>query len=150
MTLEETKNMKLSEHFTLYEMIHSTTAEKYDIYNMPNQYMISNLTLLCKDILEPIRERYGKPIIITSGYRSEELNKRIGGAKNSDHRYACAVDMKAKDGNNKELWDVIMLLVQARAIEARQIIDEKNLTWIHISRNNKHNGYRRNQILHLS
>lgn len=149
MTLEETKNMKLSDHFTLYEMIHSATADKYDIYNIPNKYIASQLTSLCTHILEPIRKKYNKPIIITSGYRSDQLNKRIGGAKNSDHCTGNAVDMKAKDGNNKELWDVIMLLVQSRAIEARQIIDEKNLSWIHISQNNKFNGYRHNQILHL-
>lgn len=149
MTLEEAKNYKLSKHFTLYELIRSDAAQKNGIYNIPNIYTINELRRLCEYILEPIRQQIDKPIIVTSGYRSYKLNKFIGGAPNSDHVYGSAADVRLADGDNKELWEVIMHLVRNNIIECRQIIDEKNLSWVHVSQNNKKNGYRKNQILKL-
>ena len=140
--------MNLTEHFTLEELTKSSIADKYKINNMPNATMINELRRLCNDILEPIRQRYGKPIIVTSGYRCPLLNKRVGGAKNSDHRYASAADLKAKDGNNKELWDIIIQMIKEEKITCRQLINEYNLSWIHISQNNRYNGYRKNQIIY--
>ena len=140
--------MNLTEHFTLEELTKSSIADKYKINNMPNATMINELRRLCNDILEPIRQRYGKPIIVTSGYRCPLLNKRVGGAKNSDHRYGSATDLKAKDGNNKELWDIIIQMIKEEKITCRQLINEYNLSWIHISQNNRYNGYRKNQIIY--
>ena len=140
--------MNLTEHFTLEELTKSSIADKYKINNMPNATMIKEGRRLCNDILEPIRQRYGKPIIVTSGYRCPLLNKRVGGAKNSDHRYASAADLKAKDGNNKELWDIIIQMIKEEKLSCRQLINEYNLSWIHISQNNRYNGYRKNQIIY--
>lgn len=136
-------------------MIHSATADKYDIYNIPNKYITSQLTSLCTHILEPIRKKYNKPIIITSGYRSDQLNKRIGGAKNSDHVYGQACDCIAQDGDNLALWNTIIKLVKEGKLSCRQIIWEKTIIrngkkmpkWIHISQNHKYNSYKNNQIL---
>ena len=144
-----TKMHNLTEHFTLEELTYSYTAKQYNIDNRPNKFQISELTRLCKNILEPIRQKTGKPIIISSGYRCKELNDRIGGAKNSDHTVACAVDIRCKGMTVKELFDVIVEMIKNEEIEVRQLIDENDYSWVHVSQNNKYNGYRKNQILHI-
>ena len=91
-------NAKLSEHFTLGEM---TASSHKEVYNIPSHEAIANLTNLCK-WLEVLRERAspdpskgrGVPIIINSGYRSPQLNRKIGGAANSNHLTGCAVDIR--------------------------------------------------------
>lgn len=140
----------LTEHFTLEELTYSYTAKKYNIDNTPTKMQISELTRLCQDILEPIRQKTGKPIIISSGFRCKALNERIGGAKNSDHMYACAADIKCKGMTVKDLFDIIVDMIKNNEIEVRQLIDEYNYSWVHISQNHKHNGYKKNQILHIS
>ena len=139
----------LTEHFTLEELTYSYTAKKYNIDNTPTKMQISELTRLCQDILEPIRQKVGKPIIISSGFRCKALNDRIGGAKNSDHMYACAADIKCKGMTVKDLFDIIVDMIKNDEIEVRQLIDEYNYSWVHISQNHKHNGYKKNQILHI-
>ena len=83
-------NAKLSEHFTLGEM---TASSHKEVYNIPSHEAIANLTNLC-GWLEVLRSRAGAPIIINSGYRSPQLNKKIGGAANSNHLTGCAVDIR--------------------------------------------------------
>lgn len=139
----------LTEHFTLEELTYSYTAKKYNINNTPSKMQISELTRLCKDILEPIRQKTGKPLIISSGFRCKALNERIGGAKNSDHMYACAADIKCKGMTVKDLFDIIVDMIKNNEIEVRQLIDEYNYSWVHVSQNHKHNGYKKNQIIHL-
>ena len=73
-------------HFTLRELVKSDTAIRKGIKNIPNRQEEQNLTNLVDKILDPLREAYGKPIIVTSGFRCEELNKLIGGSKTSQHR----------------------------------------------------------------
>ena len=93
-------NAKLSEHFTLGEMTKSSSHP--EVYNIPSHEAIENLTNLTK-WLEVLRERAaspdpskgrGAPIIINSGYRSPQLNRKIGGAANSNHLTGCAVDIR--------------------------------------------------------
>lgn len=149
------KNIQLSTHFTLYEMCKSSTAEKLGIENVPNCEQIVNLFRLSKE-LEIIRRKFGKPIIVNSGFRCPALNKAVGGVPNSDHLFGSAVDITSSD--NETLWQIIENLVYNRdprfgnivpLIHCRQIIDEKKLKWIHISVNNKKNPYKNNEILHL-
>ena len=91
--------MKLSEHFTLGEMTKSNSHP--EIYNIPSHEAIANMKRLC-GWLEVLRERASPdpskgrevPIIINSGYRSQQLNKKIGGAANSNHLTGCAVDIR--------------------------------------------------------
>lgn len=90
--MEITKTIYLSEHFTLQEMLRSGTAIAYGIDNTPTERDIENLRSLCRAVLEPLRRRFGR-IIITSGYRSKKLNKRVGGVKNSQHLYGEAADI---------------------------------------------------------
>ena len=142
--------MNLTEHFTLEELIHSTTAQKYSIDNRPNKYIISNLTSICKYVMEPIRQRYEKPIIVTSGYRCPRLNALVKGASTSQHIAGTAIDFRPKEAKDIQLlWNIIVDMLEKGEIECRQLIDEYNLSWIHISINDKHHGYRKNQILHI-
>ena len=85
-------------HFTISELTYSTKARELHIDNSPFSYtIIDNLTQLTENLLDPIREAWGAPIIITSGYRSDALNKAVGGAKTSAHRYGLAVDVVPKN-----------------------------------------------------
>ena len=84
-------NAKLSEHFLLGEMTKSSSHP--EVYNIPSHEAIENLKRVC-GWLEVLREMYGKPIIINSGYRSPQLNKKIGGVPTSNHLTGCAVDIR--------------------------------------------------------
>lgn len=108
---------KLSENFTLEELLVSSTAKKYGIDNTPDATVKANLTLLCNKLLQPIREAYGKPIIVTSGYRCPSLNVKVGGAKSSQHckGQACDINdgagykngLEARYAANAQLFDFI-------------------------------------------
>lgn len=144
--------MNLTEHFTLEELTYSAIAEKKHIDNTPNTTMINELRRLCYDILEPIRQRYGKPIIVTSGYRCPLLNKIVGGAKNSCHMSGQAADIISYEGNTK-LMNLILKMVEEEKINARTIIFEKcynnntNCQWIHIDINGRKHSYRHNKVI---
>lgn len=103
-----------------------------------------NIINLVNDILQPIRDKYGKPITVTSGFRSPSVNRLVGGSANSQHCKGEAADVKCED--NKELWDLIVNMIDNEEITVGQLIDEKKLSWIHISLPNEK---RRNQILKL-
>lgn len=83
--------MKLSEHFTLEEMVASGSAARLGIDNTPAPEIVDALRVTA-ELLEKVRELLGHPIVITSGYRSPELNKAIGGAANSAHTRGQAAD----------------------------------------------------------
>ena len=76
---------QLTEHFSLDELIRSTTATTRGICNMPYQAAIDNLQNLCQRVLEPLRQWAGVPVKISSGYRCRELNKAVGGVRTSQH-----------------------------------------------------------------
>jgi uncharacterized protein YcbK (DUF882 family) len=76
---------KLTEHFSLEEMTFSETAVRHGLDNRPNSRSIQNLTELCEELLEPIRELAGGPINVTSGYRSPSVNSVDGGSLNFQH-----------------------------------------------------------------
>ena len=138
--------MNLTPNFTLEELTASTTARQKGILNQPNYQELNNLTRLCKELLQPIRDEYKKPITVTSGFRNKALNKAVGGSSTSMHMQGLAADVKASDGNNKALWNLIIKLRDAGKIEFDQLIDEKKLSWIHIGLHPKKN---RNQILYM-
>ena len=123
--------MTLSENFTLEEFTRSTTASTKKILNCPTVSQITNLQHLCTLILQPVRTRYGKPITVTSGFRSKALNAAIGGSKNSQHLYGEAADIISDD--NQRLWNLMNEMKEKGEIEVGQLIDEKGLRWIHVS-----------------
>lgn len=149
--------MKLSNNFSLEELIKSSTADKCGIKNIPNQLELTNLKNLANKILQPIREAYGKPIIISSGFRCSQLNTKVGGARNSDHLFGAAADIHTASNtyeDNKKLWDVIISLKNKGKIHCRQIIWEygnkkSGPRWIHISINHTKNIQKNNQIVYV-
>lgn len=142
----------LSKNFTIDELTSSYSAKKRNIDNTPTAEIQKNLTELASKVLQPIRDAFGEPILVSSGYRCPKLNTAIGGVKNSDHLYGCAADIKTKSDtvkDNKRLFDLICKLAKEGKIHCRQILDEYNYNWIHVSINNKYNGKKDNQILHI-
>ena len=86
--------MQLSEHFKLAEFTRSATASARKIDNTPNDAVLANLKNLVTKVLEPLRQWYGKPITIGSGYRCKALNTAVGGVKNSQHMTGEAADLQ--------------------------------------------------------
>ena len=102
--------MNLSKHFTLDEMLKSPTAQRLGIDNTPNAEQLENLRDLVEYILEPLRIHYGRPIIVTSGFRCAKLNKAVGGSSTSQHVKGEAVDIRSvsdRRDDNKEIFDMI-------------------------------------------
>ena len=108
----------LSEHFKLGEMTRSSSHP--EVYNIPSHEAIANLKRVC-GWLEVLRERYGKPIIINSGYRSPQLNKKIGGVPTSNHLTGCAADIRVE--NMEQLIRYAAILLDY-ADESHQDFDE--------------------------
>lgn len=144
-------DIQLTPHFKMSEFTNSEYAKSHNIRNVFQSKYMTNLTNLV-NVLETIRQRYGLPITVTSGYRSKALNTALGGVSNSDHLYGAAADIKGKY-SNRGLWNLIVDMINNNDIEVRQLIWEKGTTtepaWIHISVNNMQNSYRHNQILKL-
>ena len=111
-------NAKLSEHFTLGEFTKSNSHP--EVYNIPSHEAIANLTSLC-GWLEVLRSRAGAPIIINSGYRSPQLNRKIGGVPNSNHLTGCAVDIRVENTEQLIRYAAILLDISN---ETHQDFDE--------------------------
>ena len=137
---------QITKNFTLKELTYSTVAAAAKINNTPNEDEYNNLVKLCKEVLQPIRDKYGDGILVTSGYRCEALNKRVKGSKTSAHMKGCAADIDTP--NNEKLFHLIVSMINNNEISVDQLIDEKNFSWLHIGikPNPKDN---RNQVLHL-
>lgn len=140
--------LELSKNFTYDELVYSPTAERLKLDNTPNEKEISYLTRLAKEVLQPIRDKWGKPIVITSGFRSEKVNKAVGGVKNSQHRLGQAADIKiGSREQNKTLFNFILDMINKKEITVGQLIDEYNYSWIHVSL--PRIGKTNNQVLHI-
>ncbi len=94
-------------HFKIEEFTYSITAQHLGIDNTPSKEAVTNLELLVSRVLDPLREAWGSPIIVTSGYRCEELNKRVGGVKTSYHLRGMAADIRPKNGFLYELYSFV-------------------------------------------
>lgn len=130
-------------YFTIKEMIKSSTATAKRIDNTPNQTVIDSLTKLIEAVLDPLREWYGKPIRVNSGYRCEALNKAVGSkAKNSQHLYGEAADITVgSKTENEKLFNYIK-----DNLPFDQLINESNFSWVHVS---YREGRLRKQVLAL-
>ncbi len=138
------KQIYLTEHFALEEFTRSETAERRHIRNEPNKQIAEKLKALCLNILEPLRQAYGKAIHISSGYRCLELNRAIGSKDTSQHikGEACDISQGRKSENLK-----LFRLIQDLGLPFDQLIWEGGGRWIHVS--HKANGHNRGQILYL-
>ena len=124
---------QLSNHFTLEELTHSATAQKYGICNDPPIEVISNLQNLCQQVLEPLREHYGKPIHVSSGYRSAVLNRLVGGVRTSQHVKGEAADLILPSLAEGMLW---YQFIRQNCRNYDQCILERNQKgywWLHVS-----------------
>jgi putative chitinase len=124
----------MGKYFTIAELTNSATAKAKKIDNTPNAEQTKNLEELIKT-LDIIREHFGSPITITSGFRSWQLNSAVGGSKTSHHARGMASDMVCKD--NKALFDLIIKLKDQKIIAFTQLINEKPLkdgtpSWVHL------------------
>ena len=118
-------------------MTKSATAQRKGIKNDPSIQVCKALTALIEKVLDPLREVYGKPIIVTSGYRCEKLNKAVGGAASSQHVKGEAADIRSVQDTpeeNKKLFDLIVKL----GLPFDQLINEYNYDWVHVSFGARH------------
>jgi hypothetical protein len=128
--------MKLSEHLSLSEVIRSESAKRNGISNMPTGEHIANFMLLAEKIFEPIREHFGVPIHISSGYRSKELNAKIGGSATSQHCKGQAIDIDM-DGSTNGVTNADVFNYIKDNLPYDQMIwefgNENNPDWVHVS-----------------
>jgi zinc D-Ala-D-Ala carboxypeptidase len=117
--------MKLSKNFTMDEMCRTSTG----YINVPNVPERIALKQLVDNLLQPLRDLYGKPIRVTSGYRSPLVNKSIGGAQSSQHVKGQAADIT---GGSAEENEILFNLIREN-FTFDQLIDEFGYSWIHVS-----------------
>jgi len=134
--------VKISEHLELSEVIRSESAKRNGISNMPTLEHIENFKILADKVFEPIREHFGVPIRISSGYRSAELNKCVNGSATSQHSSGEAIDIDQDQTTitNKQVFEYIK-----DNLAFDQLINEFNYAWVHVSY--KANGKQRGEIL---
>ena len=122
----------IMKYFSLAEMTRSDTARRLGIDNTPSDNIKKNLTLFIEKVLDPIREDWGSPIIVSSGYRCPELNKAVGGVKTSGHMYGFCADLQVK-GDLRKFSNFVIEWMKEHQMKYDQIIWEKsgNVTWLH-------------------
>lgn len=126
--------MKLSKNLDLSEVTRSESAKRHGISNQPTPEHIENFKLLAEKIFEPIREHFNVPIRISSGYRSKDLNAKIGGSKTSDHCFGYAIDID-NDGTsitNNEIFYFIKDNLKWKQLIFEFPVNGK-ASWIHVS-----------------
>ena len=121
-------------YFSITELTASATAQREGIDNTPTESAYHLLLVLVEKLLDPIREAWGEPIVVSSGYRCPELNTLVGGAKNSHHLLGCAADIIAGNkADHRRLFNLIQQMQQQGQIRFTQLIAEKDYQWLHIS-----------------
>jgi len=127
--------------FTIDELCRSETAQRKGINNTPTDNVRKNLTALVANVLDPLREWYGKPIYVNSGYRCPALNKAVGGVANSQHLTGQAADIDVNDtAENRKLMRHI-----EDNLDFDQLIWENGGAWVHVSY--RADGKNRRQVL---
>ena len=128
-------------HFTIEELCRSETAQRKGINNTPTDNVRKNLTALVDNVLDPLRDWYGKPIRVNSGYRCPALNKAVGGVANSQHLTGQAADIDTDDrAENRKLMKHI-----EDSLDFDQLIWENGGAWVHVSY--RSDGKNRRQVL---
>lgn len=132
-------------YFKFIEMIRSSKADEFGIDNFPNQCDIIDNIIFTIECLDNIREQYGKPLYISSGYRCDELNRKVGGVKTSQHTKGQAVDINLGSVEmNRDFFNWCCANIKNLPID--QLIDESHYSWVHLSFTNEN---QRHQVLHL-
>ena len=130
-------------YFSISELTKSATATRLGIDNTPDAVVRYNLIALIENILDPLREAWGAPIIVTSGYRCERLNKAVGGATNSQHRKGEAADIRTLSDSRADNMRLLRLLLRMKLpydqVIAEYVDAQGRPDWIHVSYSRKHN-----------
>ena len=134
----------MGKYFKISELTKSSTAKRLGIENKPNQNELNNLNNLIEFILDPLREAYGKPIIVDSGFRCQELNEIVKGSKTSQHLSGQAADIRTLSDTKKENKKLFQLIIQLD-LPFDQLINEYDFNWIHVSFSDRN----RKQILSI-
>ena len=133
--------MKLTAHFELGEFTRSESAKRCGVSNEPTEEHLKNIIVLCEKVLEPIRAKFG-PIIISSGYRSADLNHFIGGSLNSDHCKGRAADIDM-DGHGGGVSNADVFNYIKDNLSYDQLIwefgNKQNPDWVHVGYRGKEN-----------
>jgi zinc D-Ala-D-Ala carboxypeptidase len=128
--------MKLSPNFSLAEMVKSDTALRLDMDNTPDDEAIANMTALAENVLQKVRDHYGKGVKVNSGFRHPDVNAKVGGSKTSDHCKGMAADIEIPGVANADLAEWIV-----ENCDFRQVILEfytpgiPDSGWVHVSYN---------------
>ena len=131
--------MKITKNFSLAELTKTSTG----IDNNPDRQQVTALINLCGKVLQPVRDMYGRPIHVSSGYRSTAVNKAVGGARNSQHLLGEAADITVYNRmGNKQLFEIIR-----DNLSFDQLINERDFSWIHVSYKSEEEN--RKQVLEL-
>jgi hypothetical protein len=138
--------MQLSKNLALAEVMRSETAKRKGISNMPTPEHIENFKKLAENVFQPIREHFGVPIHISSGYRSAALNKAVGGSASSQHCQgeAIDIDMDGTSVTNKQIFDFVKDNVNFDQM-IWEFGTDANPDWVHVSYDSA--GKQRKQIL---
>lgn len=128
--------MRLSENFTIHELIKSETALRLGLDNTPPETIIANLQILCVNVLQPIRDYFQTGVKVNSGYRSPEVNVAVGGSPTSDHCRGMAADIEIPGLANFELaaW-IRENLNFTQLILEFYTIGIPDSGWVHVSYN---------------
>lgn len=124
-----TKTIK-SEFFTLAELMKSSTADKHHIDNTPPTEVIKNLQYGVDMVLDPLRRLYGKPIIVTSGFRCSKLNTLVGGVSNSWHTKGNAADIHV--ASLTEATELFKLLKELPSVDTVLFEHSSSAQWLHV------------------
>ncbi len=120
-------------YFRIEELTYSLTAQAHHIANVPTAEAVKNLTTLVHCVLDPLRERWGSPILVNSGYRCPELNAKVGGAAYSYHMRGQAADIRARNLRNGDLYALIkQMYTEGRFGLTECYIDERR-GYIHVA-----------------
>lgn len=120
----------MGKYFTVKELTRSTTAQRRGIDNTPGDKEIGAMETLIATVLDPLREAWGKPITVNSGYRCPALNRAVGGTATSHHLRGMAADITTGNrADNRRLFQ----LVQELKLPFTQLIDESDFAWVHVS-----------------
>lgn len=139
--------MKLSKHFELAEFTRSDNAKRLGISNLPTIEHQENMKFVCEKVLEPIREHFNRPLILSSGYRSAALNAKTKGASSTSQHStgeAVDIDMDGTEVTNRQIFEFIRDNLEFDQLINEYPIDD-NPSWVHVSYESK--GKQRKQIL---
>lgn len=132
-------------HFKFIELVRSSKADELNIDNWPKDADIMDNIIFTMECLDQIREEYGLPLSVSSGYRCQELNRAVGGAKTSQHMKGQAADINLGSiEKNRAFFNWCQDNINDLPID--QLIDESKYSWVHLSFTKEN---QRHQVLHL-